>query len=286
MIPGGRSTAIDFEVTAAGDAVLRGTRSGAASRAALLLHGLTANRRLVAMGSRTLERSGIETVAYDARGHGASSTSAAGGGWGYSELAGDAETVIEETCGAPVLGIGVSMGAHTAVSLALRRPELFTGLVLVTPGFDPDAVAGEGGGPDWSRLADALESNGIEGFISVLAELPVDDAFRDSDLTAMRQRMSAHRDPGAVATALRSVPVSRPFEAWTDLAELGLPTVVIGSRDEADPIHPERIARRWADGIPGAGYEIEPRGESPLAWRGGRICAIALELAERASAAG
>ncbi len=38
----------------------------------VLLHGLTATRRYVVMGSRTLERGGHRVVSYDARGHGRS----------------------------------------------------------------------------------------------------------------------------------------------------------------------------------------------------------------------
>jgi 3-oxoadipate enol-lactonase len=36
------------------------------------LHGLTATRRYVLMGSRQLERSGRRVILYDARGHGES----------------------------------------------------------------------------------------------------------------------------------------------------------------------------------------------------------------------
>jgi pimeloyl-ACP methyl ester carboxylesterase len=39
----------------------------------VLLHGLTATRRYVVMGSSLLERTGHRVVAYDARGHGESS---------------------------------------------------------------------------------------------------------------------------------------------------------------------------------------------------------------------
>jgi len=42
----------------------------------VLLHGLSATRRYVVMGSRTLERSGQQVIAYDARGHGHSAPAA------------------------------------------------------------------------------------------------------------------------------------------------------------------------------------------------------------------
>jgi pimeloyl-ACP methyl ester carboxylesterase len=38
----------------------------------VLLHGLTATRRYVVMGSNALQRGGRRVVAYDARGHGES----------------------------------------------------------------------------------------------------------------------------------------------------------------------------------------------------------------------
>ena len=45
----------------------------------MLLHGLTATRRYVVMGSRALERSGHGVIAFDARGHGESGPAASGG---------------------------------------------------------------------------------------------------------------------------------------------------------------------------------------------------------------
>src|SRR6202020_58485 len=55
----------------------------------VLLHGLTATRRYVVMGSRALERSGHLVVAYDARGHGASSPAPEPGAYSYALLADD-----------------------------------------------------------------------------------------------------------------------------------------------------------------------------------------------------
>ena len=57
------------ELTLAGEEAGEGTP-------VVLLHGLTATRRYVVMGSRALERGGHRVVAYDARGHGALGTPA------------------------------------------------------------------------------------------------------------------------------------------------------------------------------------------------------------------
>src|SRR5688500_19192284 len=62
----------------------------------VLLHGLTATRRYVVMGSRALERSGHRVVAYDARGHGRSAPAPApAGGYGYDALARSEEHTSE-----------------------------------------------------------------------------------------------------------------------------------------------------------------------------------------------
>ena len=53
-----------------GGVMLSGEHSGEGP-AIVLLHGLTATRRYVVMGSRLLQRSGLRVVSYDARGHGA-----------------------------------------------------------------------------------------------------------------------------------------------------------------------------------------------------------------------
>ena len=62
----------DFTVERAG-VTLAGEEAGEGIPV-VLLHGLTATRRYVVMGSRALERSGHRVISYDARGHGQSST--------------------------------------------------------------------------------------------------------------------------------------------------------------------------------------------------------------------
>ena len=130
--------------------------------AVLALHGLTATRRYVLMGSRALERGGHTVIAYDARGHGASSR-AAEGRYDYPALVADAATVLDAAGVERAVLAGVSMGAHTAVTLALAMPERVAGLALVTPAFDPQAELVTA---SWDALAGGLRSAGIEGFLA------------------------------------------------------------------------------------------------------------------------
>jgi pimeloyl-ACP methyl ester carboxylesterase len=239
----------------------------------VLLHGLTATRRYVVMGSKNLERGGHRVVMYDARGHGRSDPA---GSYGYGELADDLLAVLDDRGIDRAVLAGASMGAHTLIRFALEHPERAAALVVITPAFDPDA---EEGYDSWDALSRGLREGGVDGFIEAYGEPRVPEAFRETVKTVLRQRLSAHEHPDAVADALEQVPRSRPFEAWEDLARLELPVVVVASRDEADPGHPYAIGERYAQTIPGARLETEEPGKSPLAWQGGQLSRVIAEQA-------
>ena len=85
-----------------------------------------------------------------------------------------------------------------------------------------------------------------------------------------------------MADALRVVPRSQPFASLSELGALeGIPAVVIGDRDEADPEHPLEVARAYADAIPAATLAVEEPGKSPLAWQGSQVSRIIGEVLER-----
>ena len=86
-----------------------------------------------------------------------------------------------------------------------------------------------------------------------------------------------------MADALHAVPRSRPFERWDELAAIEAPTVVVASRDDADPGHPYAVGEAWAERIPGAELRSEDPGSSPLAWQGGRLSKVIAELAGSAA---
>ena len=261
---------------------LAGEEAGT-GRAVVLLHGLTATRRYVLMGSRLLERSGLRVMAYDARGHGGSAPAPDPRGYGYELLAGDLLAVLDELgLERPIL-TGASMGAHTALRFALAHPERVGALCLITPSFDPALPTGPEAFLAWDALARGLRENGVEGFVRAydLAAVPLE--WRRSTETVLRQRLATHAHPQAVADALEVVPRSRPFESIDELAHVAAPTVVVASRDEADPGHPLEVGERYARAIPAARLVVEDGG-SPIAWRGGALSRIILELAQGAGA--
>jgi pimeloyl-ACP methyl ester carboxylesterase len=227
------------------------------------------------MGSKNLERGGHRVVMYDARGHG---RSAPGDAYGYEELAGDLLAVLDDRGIDRAVLAGASMGAHTLVRLALEHPERAAALVVITPAFDPE---GERDLERWDALSEGLRAGGVDGFLEAYGEPRVPESLRDTVRTVLRQRLSTHQDPQAVADALREVPRSAAFESWDQLRGLDLPVTVVASRDEADPEHPYAIGERYAAEIPGAELVSEEPGKSPLAWQGGQLSRVIAETAAR-----
>jgi pimeloyl-ACP methyl ester carboxylesterase len=245
----------------------------------VLLHGLTATRRYVVMGSRVLERSGHRAIAYDARGHGRSSPAPSPEAYGYDELVRDLEAVLDQLGVARPVLAGASMGAHTILRLALQTPERVAGLVVITPGYDPGTQEDPARLARWDALADGLEQGGVEGFVEAYGEPDVPEQWRDTVLRVIRQRLAQHEHPRAVAEALRAVPRSRPFGELGELAAIQGPVAVVASDDEADPGHPRGLAEAYAAAIPGARLVTDEPGKSPVAWQGSQLSRVIAELA-------
>ena len=268
-------------VIEAGGVRLAGEESGEGTPV-VLLHGLTATRRYVVMGSRTLQREGHRVVAYDARGHGASSPAPSPEAYRYEDLATDLLAVLDDRGIDRALLAGASMGAHTIVRFALDHGDRVAGLVVVTPAFDPDSEEDEEARlARWDSLSDGLRSGGVEGFVKAYGTPKSPERWHETIYKVLRQRLGAHEHPEAVADALRAVPRSKPFEAWAELAELALPAIVVASRDEADPEHPYAVGERYAEAIPGAELRSEDPGSSPMAWQGSQLSAVIAELGAR-----
>jgi pimeloyl-ACP methyl ester carboxylesterase len=232
----------------------------------VLLHGLTATRRYVVMGSKALPRAGYRVTTFDARGHGESSAAGSREQYEYRDLVSDLEAVLDHLgVDRAALG-GSSMGAHTTMAFALAFPERVAALVQITPAYD--------GRPrdldEWDRLADGLARGGVDGFLEAWSYAG-DEQWAETARTVARQRLERHRDLQAVADALRVVPRSIAFEGLEELEDVQTPTLVVPSRDDADPGHPYAIGEAYAERLPHARLVSEEPGASPLAWQGARL---------------
>jgi pimeloyl-ACP methyl ester carboxylesterase len=253
--------------------------------AVIALHGVTATRRYVVHGSRALPRKGFRLVLYDARGHGIADPAPAGAGYGYPELVRDLDSVIASRVGdGRAVLAGHSMGAHTIAAYALDHAHRVAGLVIIGPavtGVPPSDEALV----EWDRLADGLEEGGVEGFVAAY-DHGLDPDWRPTLLRIARERLGAHRHPEAVARAMREVPRSLPFDGLAELELLDVPALVVASHDGADPGHPYAVAEAWAERLPSAALISEARGESPLAWQGGRLSREIAAFCERPDVVG
>ena len=126
----------------------------------------------------------------------------------------------------------------------MRAPERCAGLVVITPGYDPETHDDPGRLARWDALADGLERGGVEGFLEAYGDPGVEEGWRETVLRVIAQRMARHEHPEAVADALRWVPRSRPFGTIDELGVLDLPVTVVASGDEADRVTRRRSRRR------------------------------------------
>ncbi len=249
----------------------------------VLLHGLTATRRYVVMGSRALERSGYRMISYDARGHGRSSPAPHAEAYGYPELTADIEAVLDAFELDRAVLAGASMGAHTLLRFALEQPGRVGGLVVITPAFDPETNDEPERLARWDALAEGLRHGGIDGFLAAYGEPAVPEAWRDTVIKVIRQRLALHEHPEAVADALHAVPRSHPFARLDALGAISLPVTVVASADEADPGHPQDVGESYAAAIPGAELITDEPGHSPVAWQGSQLSRVIAAVAEKAA---
>ena len=274
--------ATEFTVQTGG-VTLAGEESGEGP-AIVLLHGLTATRRYVVMGSRVLERGGHRVITYDARGHGQSSGAPTSSAYSYGDLAQDLEAVMDDRGVDRAVLAGASMGAHTLLRFALHHPERAAGLVVITPAYSGPAGIDQGRFARRDAMAAGLREGGIEGFIEAYGDPGVGSKqLSDTVLTVMRQRLALHAHPEALADALQAVTRSAPFGEIAELGGLKMPMAVVGSNDTADPDHPFAVAQAYAAAIPGAELISDLPGSSPVAWQGSQLSRVIAEVAARAA---
>lgn len=247
----------------------------------VLLHGLTATRRNVVQGSKHLLRRGYRLIGYDARGHGESDPAPHHGEYEYADLVRDLAAVLARLdLDRPVLA-GSSMGAATAMTWALDHPGQVSALVQITPAYDGSPRAGHAQLAAWERLAEGLESGGIDGFVAAAGLEALPERWREAAQLATRQRIERNRNLQAVADAIRVVPGSRAFDGLERLEGLEVPTLVVATRDRADPLHPFALAQEYAERLPRGELVVEAEDESPLAWQGARLSRAIGDFADR-----
>lgn len=186
----------------------------------VLVHGFTQNRLCWGQVAPGLAED-HEVVRLDAPGHGRSGHAAA-------DLR-DGADLIGATGGRATY-IGYSMGGRFSLQLALDRPDLVDALAVLgaSPGIEDPSTRAERAKDD-DRLAERLESMGLEAFLDewldlpLFSGLPVDRAHRSERLD---------NDPAALAASLRHAGTGRHDPLWARLERLAMPVLVlVGEHD-------------------------------------------------------
>jgi pimeloyl-ACP methyl ester carboxylesterase len=173
------------------------------------------------------------------------------------------------------------MGAATTMAFTLEHPERVPALVQITPAYTGYARTADVDGDSWERMAAGLENGGVDAFVDVAQPRGLPEKWREIAREATRQRMERHEHSQAVAQALRQVPRSIAWKGLEPLDHLQVPVLIVGSRDEADSLHPLGVAEEYARHLPHAELVVEDKGSSPLAWQGARLSGVIADFLER-----
>lgn len=168
-----------------------------------------------------------------------------------------AEELVEQVAPQGAIVVGNSVGGFAAGRMAIRRPDLVKGLVLVDSG-------GFGGRPPQVRVFCSLMAR--PGFLRRIYPTFANRYMRPQSDADRRVRdvgiATTRSDPGltAVAELWRSF-ASPEHDLREGAASISAPTLVVWGK--RDPVIPLKLGRRAAASIPGAELAILDTGHSP-----------------------
>jgi len=215
-------------------------------------HGVTLSSRVWAKQFESFPAAGFQAVAYDARGHGESTT----GDTGHSldNLADDLRTVLEHLDLHDAILVGHSMGGMTVQAFAIRHPDVMRarvrGMVLQSTAAHNLVSSARriratierivGIGPDFGTIM------GQRNLGLLLARIGFGNDPAPSHVEATRQMLAACSGE----TTRDAVAALLSLDLTAGLPSLRVPTLVLVGT--ADALTPPRDSRRIAELVPGA----------------------------------
>jgi pimeloyl-ACP methyl ester carboxylesterase len=191
----------------------------------------------------------VRLLTYDARGHGLSEGPADAAAYTWAALGQDMAALADHAGEGQAIFGGGSMGAATALWVALEQPERVRALVLVMP---PPL-----GGPTLQKMEEqraiqmlelisaAVENFGLEKTLELAAQFPGFAA--NPEEAEQRMKWLRTQNPLAIAYAIKGL-VQSPFHDSEAYRQIRVPTLVVAH--EGDGLHPIRAAKMLADTIP------------------------------------
>lgn len=208
-------------------------------------------------------RTRLRLLTYDARGHGHSEGPEDHAHYSWESLGRDMSALVEHFGEEQAIIGGGSMGAATALWVALEQPDKVRALVLIMPpplGHEPMRGPAERQAIQvLDLLSAAVASFGIEQTIELARQMP---AFAASpDEAEARARWLLSINPLALRYAIRGL-LTSPYHDPEEYRRINVPTLVLAH--EGDGLHPARAAQLLGDTIPAARVSIAP---GPAYWR-------------------
>lgn len=219
------------ELLEAGDVRIRAIRAGAGEPTLVLLHGFGEHLMTWRMILDPLARD-HRVIALDLPGLGGSDKPA--GPYTVDAMAGRLIDFLERWAEPPVVLVGHSMGGQLAATIALRRPDLVSHLVLIAPAGYRVGLAGIATEPGPARASAVGVWEAARAFLTPL---------RDPDWVAEPEGLTDY-DPGLdprFAKATRRILLEFAFEGLGDgFRAIRQPTLMIWGT--LDPVIPHEVA--------------------------------------------
>jgi len=185
--------------------------------AAVILHGLAGSSREFLPTARAL--AGRSVVLIDQRGHGESTRRPTD--TSRAAYVSDVARVIEAETSEPVIVIGQSMGAHTAMLLAADRPDLVRALVMLEGDQGSGTVEEHRAIGDFFRSWDVPFANRSEA-AAELGDGPLERAWVE-DLEETVDGLVPRFDADVMQTTIEAVREPR----WREWESIEVPTLMV-----------------------------------------------------------
>lgn len=199
----------------------------------------------------------VRLLTYDARGHGHSHGPENHAEYNWETLGRDMSAFVDHAGEEAAIVGGASMGAATALWMAVEQPERVKALaILMAPPL---------GGPEFQRpdeknaiaflemLSMAIQATGIEQTIAFARNMPGFAATpEEADERAAWLRS---QNPLTLTYAIRGL-VQSSFHHPDDYSRIAAPTIVVAH--EGDGLHPVRAAELLAEKIPNSELVVSP----------------------------
>jgi 2-succinyl-6-hydroxy-2,4-cyclohexadiene-1-carboxylate synthase len=215
--------------------VLHRLVEGGGSRRVVLVHGFTQTLRTWDAVASELVASGHQTVRVDLPGHGGSTA---------VRLEFEATAAAIGEAGGPAVYVGYSLGGRLCLRLAVDRPDLVAGLVLLgsSPGLADAGERATRRAAD-EALALEIEAAGTEVFLHRWLSQPLFAGLRVPPEEFASRRANC---PDGLAAALRQLGTGVQAPLWEQICSLRMPVLLVVGLEDRKFCD---VARAMADAI-------------------------------------